>query len=178
MPHRARLTVDLSAIDQNFRTIAEAAAGAEVAPVIKADAYGLGAARIAASLWKAGARTFFVARLEEGEAVRRCLGSDREARIFLLDGLIPGTEDRVRRSALIPVLADAGQVTAARAAGADLPVGLHVDTGMNRQGLSVPELAELSNSRDLQPVLLMSHLGSATRPEDPRNRLQFERFAA
>lgn len=178
MPHRARLTVDLSAIDQNFRTIAEAAAGAEVAPVIKADAYGLGAARIAASLWKAGARTFFVARLEEGEALRRCLGSDRAARIFLLDGLIPGTEDRVRRSALIPVLADSRQVTAARAAGGDLPVGLHVDTGMNRQGLSLPELADLSNSGDLQSVLLMSHLGSATRPEDPRNRLQFERFAA
>jgi alanine racemase len=180
MPHRARLTVDLAALDRNFRTLCDAASGAETAPVVKADGYGLGAIRVARSLWDAGARSFFVARLDEGEALRRGLGALRPARIFVLDGLVPGTADRVRRSGLIPMLADPAQVEAARSAGSGFPVGLHVDTGMNRQGLSADALAGLAGKGGdgLEPVLLMSHLGSAAVPGDPRNDLQLERFRA
>ena len=176
MPHRARLTVDLSALDQNYRTLAALAGPAETAPVVKADGYGLGSRQVALSLWEAGARAFFVARLDEGEALRRALGPARQARIFLLDGLIPGTAHRVRRSGLIPMLADPVQVEAARAEGGGFPVGLHVDTGMNRQGLSPEALAAMTNDRTLEPVLLMSHLGSAADPEAPRNRIQLDRF--
>ena len=99
MPHRARLTVDLSALARNFGTLVTVAAGAEVAPVIKADGYGLGVKRTSEALWAAGARSFFVARLDEGEALRRSLGPTRPARIYLLDGLVPGTTERVRKSA-------------------------------------------------------------------------------
>jgi len=178
MPHRARLTVDLAALDRNFRTLSAVAAGAEVAPVVKADGYGLGAARVSRRLWESGARSFFVARLDEGEALRKDLGETRPARIFVLDGLVPGTAERVRRSDLIPILADPGQVEAARQAGPQLAVGLHVDTGMNRQGLSPDDLAGIARggSAGLKPVLLMSHLGSATLPGDPRNALQLARF--
>ena len=181
MPHRARLNVDLAALARNYATLCAVAAGAEVAPVVKADGYGLGAGRTSEALWDAGARSFFVARLDEGETLRRRLGPGRGARIFLLDGLIPGTVDRVRRSNLIPMLADPVQVAAARDAAAQgdpLPVGLHVDTGMNRQGLSHDAVAALSRGmgRNLHPVLLMSHLGSAATPEHPRNRLQLQRF--
>jgi len=178
MPHRARLTVDLAALDRNFRTLSAVAAGAEVAPVVKADGYGLGAARVSRRLWESGARSFFVARLDEGEALRKGLGETRPARIFVLDGLVPGTAERVRRSDLIPILADPGQVEAARQAGPQLAVGLHVDTGMNRQGLSPDDLAGITRggSAGLKPVLLMSHLGSATLPGDPRNALQLARF--
>jgi alanine racemase len=178
MPHRARLTVDLAALDRNFRTLRETASGAEVAPVVKADGYGLGASQVSRRLWESGARSFFVARLDEGEALRKGLGDARPARIFVLDGLVPGTADRVRRSDLIPVLADPGQVAAAREAGPGLAVGLHVDTGMNRQGLSHADLAEIARggADGLKPVLLMSHLGSAALPGDPRNALQLARF--
>lgn len=178
MPHRARLTVDLSALDRNYRTLCAVAAGAEVAPVVKADGYGLGAARVSRRLWESGARSFFVARLDEGEALRKGLGETRPARIFVLDGLVSGTADRVRRSDLIPILADPGQVEAARQAGPQLAVGLHVDTGMNRQGLSPDDLARIARggSAGLKPELLMSHLGSATLPGDPRNALQLARF--
>ncbi|MFM8374846.1 MAG: alanine racemase, partial [Phenylobacterium sp.] len=128
------------------------------------------------SLWDAGARAFFVARLDEGEALRRALGPARTARIFLLDGLVPGTAERVRRSGLIPMLADPAQVEAARAAGAGFTVGLHVDTGMNRQGLSLDCLSALAGDFSLQPVLLMSHLGSAAEPGAARNGIQLDRF--
>ena len=178
MPHRARLTVDLSALDRNYRTLCVVAGPAETAPVVKADGYGLGARQVSLSLWEAGARSFFVARLDEGEALRRALGPARPARIFVLDGLVPGTADRVRRSQLIPLLADPGQVAAARAAGSDFPVGLHVDTGMNRQGLSPADLSSLVGDPVLQPVLLMSHLGSAAEAGAERNQIQLDRFRA
>lgn len=178
MPHRARLTVDLSALDRNYRTLSAVAGPAETAPVVKADGYGLGARQVSLSLWEAGARSFFVARLDEGEALRRALGPARPARIFVLDGLVPGTADRVRRSQLIPLLADPGQVAAARAAAGDFPVGLHVDTGMNRQGLSQADLSTLVGDPVLQPVLLMSHLGSAAEAGAKRNQVQLERFRA
>ena len=67
---RARLTVDLDALAANYALLRGQAGAAEVAPVVKANAYGLGAARVAHRLWAEGARTFFVARLEEGEALR------------------------------------------------------------------------------------------------------------
>ena len=187
MPHRARLTVNLAALERNYETLVRIAEGAEVAPVVKADGYGLGAAPSARSLWNAGARTFFVARLDEGVALRRALGDPRpaagspDARIFVLDGLVPGTAPRMRRWNLTPVLADPLQVDAARqAASPDEPleVALHVDTGMNRQGLARDELAQLGRAPPpgLRPVLLMSHLGSASLPGDPRNALQLQRF--
>jgi len=59
---RARLSIDLDALAHNYHVIAAEAAGAETAPVVKADGYGLGAAPIARRLWAEGARTFFVAR--------------------------------------------------------------------------------------------------------------------
>lgn len=178
MPSRARLTVDLGALERNYATLRREAVGAEIAPVVKADGYGLGASRVARALWDVGARSYFVARIEEGEALRRDLGPGRPGRIFVLDGLFPGTADRLRRSDLIPVLADISQVIAARKAGPRLPVGLHIDTGMNRQGLSLSELASTVREGGLEPVLLMSHLGSAADPGDMRNQQQLDRFRA
>src|SRR5215470_9430114 len=80
----ALLTIDLAAIVDNYRLLAQKVAPAECAGVIKADAYGLGAAKVAPALWRAGCRTFFVALLDEGLALRRLLP---DAIIYTLDGL-------------------------------------------------------------------------------------------
>jgi alanine racemase len=177
MPHGAlSLIIDLDALAWNHRVLREAAAGAEVAPVVKADGYGLGAGPLARRLWREGARSFFVARLEEGEALRAALGADRPATIYVLDGLTDGAWPRLAASALAPVLMSLQQVDAAMALGGDAPAqfALHVDTGMHRQGVSV---AEARAVRGRLPVgLLMSHLGSAADPIDPRNRAQLNMF--
>src|SRR5690606_14745155 len=106
--------------------------------------YGLGAIPVSRRLWAEGARSFFVARLSEGEALREGLGADRPAAIYVLDGLTPGTERRFRDAELIPVLHSLPQIAAAdavsAASGAPMSVALQVDTGMNRQGLR-PEMA-------------------------------------
>ena len=168
----ARLTIDLDAVVANYATLRAAAAGAETAAGVKADGYGLGAAPVARRLFAEGCRTFFVARLSEAEALRRALPHP-EAVIRVLDGASPGQHGRFADARLTPVLATAAQVEAWRAAGAG-PVSLHVDSGMHRLGLSPDEAAALAGKVEVE--LVMSHLGSAAEPDNPRNRAQLARF--
>ncbi|WP_372786522.1 alanine racemase [Phenylobacterium sp.] len=184
MPSGARLTIDLDALARNYAVLRAEAAGAEVAPVLKSDGYGLGAAPIARRLWAEGARSFFVARLAEGEALRAALSPERPAAVYVLDGLGDGEAARLVAAGLTPVLASLQQIAAAAAhaatAGRPLPVAIGVDTGMNRQGLTVEEARAVVQSTDrlrgLDIGLVMSHLGSAAEPENPRNRSQLSRF--
>ena len=183
-PAIARLTIDLEALAHNFHVLEREAAGAELAPVVKADGYGLGAAQIGRRLWAEGARRFFVARLAEGEALRAALGPGRPARIHILDGFTAGSGPRLAASELTPVLCALPQVSAASAwaaaSGRPLAVGLHIDTGMNRQGLTAAEARALAQAGDrlrgLDVGLVMSHLGSASEPQDPRNSSQLTAF--
>jgi alanine racemase len=180
----ARLEIDLAALSHNYDVLVREAAGAEVAPVVKADGYGLGAAEIARRLWIDGARSFFVARLPEGEALRAALGAGRAATIYVLDGLTPGTGPRLLAAGLTPALTTLGQIAEASGfagtLGRTLPVALHVDTGMNRQGLTVETARAVAQSLDrlrgLGIQLVMSHLGSAAEPDDPRNARQLAAF--
>ena len=64
------ITIDLAQVRANWRALARHVAPAECAAVVKADAYGLGAARVIPALLDAGCRTFFVATLEEAHGAR------------------------------------------------------------------------------------------------------------
>ncbi len=185
----ARLTVDLDALAHNYAVLGREAAGAEVAPMLKSDGYGLGAAQVGKRLWAEGARTFFVARLAEGEALRAALGPQRPCQINVLDGMTPGSAPRLAAADLTPVLTSLAQIAEASAFAArtatPLPAILHVDTGMNRQGLTPEEaraVAQSSNStatdrlRGLEIGLVMSHMGSASEPKNSRNARQLEGF--
>src|SRR5688572_921927 len=179
-PDRARLTIDLDALAHNRAAIAASAAGAEVAAVVKADGYGLGAGPLARRLHAEGTRTFFVARVAEGESLRRELG-DRAATIYIFDGLLPGVTERLDAARLTPVIATLPQAHAALALAAargKYTAALQVDTGMNRQGLALEEAAALVRGglRNLDIEVLVSHLGSATDPSEARNPQQLARF--
>ena len=123
MSPAARLTIDLDALAHNFATLRGQAPGAEVAPVLKSDGYGLGADRLARRLWAEGARSFFVARLTEGEALRAALSSERPATIYVLDGMTDGAGPRLDQAGLTPALWNMSQVAAAtvHAAGRSSP---------------------------------------------------------
>ena len=73
MPPGMGLTIDLAAVAANWRALAARAPGARPGAVVKADAYGVGAARGAPALYAAGARDFFVAQAGEGRAIRPLL---------------------------------------------------------------------------------------------------------
>jgi alanine racemase len=180
MPADARLTVDLDALADNYACLRGLAGGAETAAVVKADGYGLGAAAVARRLQSEGVRTFFVARVGEGEALRRALGA--APAILVLDGCPPGAAGRLASAGLTPVLNSVEQIADWRAGGvAKTPVALHIDTGMSRLGLR-PEavdamLAPGGGLTDLPVELVISHLSCASSPDHPMNAAQRDAFS-
>lgn len=179
--HDARLTIDLDALAANYGALKARAGGAEVAPAVKADAYGLGATAVADRLWAEGARSFYVARVAEGVALRAALG-DREASIYVLDGATPGAGDALEGARLTPVLNSLPQIEAwnAQARSGRLKAALHLDTGMNRLGLRPEELKVLVGATDrlkrIDLELVISHLACADVPDHAMNARQLERF--
>jgi alanine racemase len=169
----ATFTVDLDALAANYATL-KAQSPAEVAPVVKADAYGLGADAVAKRLWAEGARSFFVARLAEGERLRRHLGPDRPATVYVLDGCPAGAAPRLMAAQLTPVLNSAEQIDAWRVCGGR-PTALMLDTGLHRLGLTA-EAAQAAAAFAPEVEVVMSHLACADRPAHPMNRRQRERF--
>jgi len=178
----ARLTVRLKAIAANYRTYCRLTAPTAVAAVVKADAYGMGVAKVAPALADAGCESFFVARLEEGVTLRKLVP---KARIFVLDGAHPDSVPALIRYRLTPVLNNLAQIAAWSAASeisrTALDAVLHVDTGMNRLGLSGDELTILSAEHGkrlagLNLVLVMSHLACADQPDNKMNAQQLSRF--
>lgn len=167
----AHLKIDLDALAANHALLRRLAGGAEVAPVVKADAYGLGMEPVARRLRAEGARSFFVARVAEGEALRRTLGG--EPVIYVLDGCPPGAGARLAAAALTPVLNSIDQVSE----WAGRPAALHVDTGLNRLGVTVAEAGVLAASAS-GIELVMSHLSCADIPGHPMNAEQRTAFAA
>ena len=185
----AILTIDLGAIRANWRWLRDHVAPAACGAVLKADAYGLGAALVGPALLAEGCRDFFVAHLEEGIALRqdlRGLPGAEEARIHVMHGLFAGTERDALAHGLIPVLNGpeqvAGWAALSRAEGRRLPAWLQLDTGMARFGFSAADLARLvEDGRDLGAVELarvMSHLACADEPGHPANAAQLEAFGA
>ncbi len=177
----ARLTVRLDAIAANYRTYCRMTGPCAVAAVVKADAYGLGAAAVAPALAEAGCDSFFVARLAEGVALRKILPV---ARIFVLDGCQADAVPALLTHRLIPALNSLADIAAwsaaASAAKTTLDAVIHVDTGMNRLGLAPDELAILSGQSakrlaGLNVVLVMSHLACADE-NSKMNGEQLSRF--
>jgi alanine racemase len=175
---RARLTVDLAAIVANWRALdARSGPGVETAAVVKADAYGLGAARVGPALAAAGARSFFVALAEEGAALRTAVGP--APAIYVFAGLMPGDAALCREHDLIPCLNSAAQVAAFHREMRGHECALQVDSGMNRLGLEADELASVSGLLpQLAPGLVLSHLACADAPAHPMNAAQAASFAA
>lgn len=179
----AILSIDLSALTANYRALAAAAGGAECGAAVKGNAYGLGIAPVAKALWEAGCRSFFVARPKEGEELRTLLP---EAMIYVLDGLFPGQAEYYARHGLRPALVGVDEVhewaSFGRRYGRALPCALHVDTGINRLGLTMEAFSALLADRQLMSAidvtLLMSHLACADEPGHALNEVQRKRFDA
>lgn len=178
----AVLTVDLDAIVANWRFLeTKVAPASRCAAVVKADAYGLGAAKVAPALHAAGCRRFVVAMLDEALALRPLLP---EAEILVLSGPFAGCEDEFASARLTPVLNSFEQIARWRALtgrlGSPLPSAIHVDTGMSRLGLRLDEARRLAGDAAtlaaIRPMLVMSHLACADEPTHPLNRRQLETF--
>jgi len=174
------LTIDLAAIVANWQTLSRQLLTVECAAVVKANAYGLGLKPVVAALANAGCKTFFVADIAEARIVR---ARAKHATIYVLHGFTLQCADVFIELAARPVinsmteLAEWDTFVAERAwqGGA----ALHVDTGMNRLGVSPEEAAALAPRAQTQNhgiALILSHLACADIPDHPLNAKQLKLF--
>nr|WP_148219811.1 alanine racemase [Azospirillum sp. B510] len=179
------LTVDLGAVVANWAQLRDRVAPAECSAVVKADAYGLGVARVVPALAAAGCRTFVVAQFEEALAVRRALEPVApQAQVFSLGGMPPGCEGEFLANRILPVLNHLSGIASWRAFAASrgevLPAVVHIDTGMNRLGLGPDELDDLAAHPEwlegIDVRYWMTHLACAEDFDNPMNGEQLDRF--
>jgi alanine racemase len=141
MPIRpTEAVVDLAAVAHNFR-LAVKLAGRPAMGIVKADAYGHGALRVARTLVEAGAPLLAVALVEEGLELRE---NGIEAPILVMGAAYGEGYDLLVRHRLIPIVFTLEHIArlaaAARAAGTRAAAHLKIDTGMGRLGIAPPEL--------------------------------------
>jgi len=176
------LEIDLSKIQQNYHILSKICESAKIASVVKANAYGLGADKVAPALALAGACDFFVAKLEEGIVLRESLKST--ANIYVLNGVFTNELKEFTEYNLIPVLNFPEQVELWQRYASDLnrllPCIIHINTGMNRLGHSIDEAKEFAlnhgSHSNLDIRYVMSHLSASEEQENPHNQLQLEKF--
>src|SRR5215813_2691664 len=165
------LSIDLAAIEANWKTLASMTVPVECAAVVKADGYGCGLEPVTETLSRAGCETFFVAHLAEGRRVRAAAPG---ATIYVLNGMLPGTASAYAGANLHPVIGSLAEFAEWKAYVSATAwhggAALHVDTGMNRLGMSFEEAAWLAQQPQRERgelVMLMSHLACAETPEHP-----------
>tara|TARA_B100000686_G_scaffold354717_1_gene466623 strand:- start:2438 stop:3493 length:1056 start_codon:yes stop_codon:yes gene_type:complete len=171
MSRGLKLEIDLNALRHNCNRIQNTLPNtANMGAAVKADAYGLGVNKVAPLLYQEGIRDFFVARIGEADVLNNILPHDRN--IYILDGLTSENDRKICQSkGYLPVINSFDQ--AARAG--DLPIALHIDTGMNRLGIRDQEANDPRLQR-LNIKLLMTHAASADVPDSPQTQDQYKCF--
>ncbi len=182
----AELLIDLDAVAQNWLDLKRRlSAGADCAAVVKADAYGLGATRVAGRLYDQGCRHFFVAHAGEAAEItptlvaRAQMATADRARIYVLNGPYGMAAGDMVVAGFVPVLNTLDEVRYWADHGQGAAAVLHIDTGMNRLGLSLdelgnPHLGDWLKRFDLRYV--MSHLACGDEVPHPLNAAQLARF--
>jgi alanine racemase len=170
---RAWVDVDLGALLQNGTAYA-ARAGVPLLPMVKADAYGLGAIPVARALERLDPWGFGVATVAEGEELRAA-GVTRPIVVFtpLLD------EDLgdAAKAGLTPTLGARDSIAHWRETGPGLPWQLAIDTGMSRAGIQWNALESILDLvAAFPPEGAFTHFHSADVGDESR-AMQEERFA-
>jgi alanine racemase len=174
------LTVDLDALVANWRKLEKTAVPAECSAVIKANAYGCGIEPVAKALAKAGCKTFFVATLDEAAIARAALPS---APLYVLNGFAQNSGDAYAKIDARPVIGELNELAEwdvfCRRTGWAGGACIHIDTGMQRLGLTIAEAQGLIpriHAGDHGISLVMSHLACADSLNHPMNARQLATF--
>lgn len=177
------LTIDLGVIRRNWQLIRDRVdAAVVVAAVVKANAYGLGVARVVPALYAQGCRDFYVATLAEGIELRALLSHD--ATIYLLAGVAESFEHECAEHSLLPVLSSRASIESwakfCQSHKQVLPSIIKFDSGMTRLGLSIDNVKELLDDDSLCAAVgvvgFMSHLACADNEASAYNSLQLNHF--
>ena len=169
---RAWMLVDLGALVRNASVLKDHA-GVPLIPMVKADAYGLGAVEVTKALEKLSPLAYGIATVEEGKELRSA-GITRD--IIVFTPLLVDEFAAARELALTPSLGSANEIEAWKIYGS--PYYLSVDTGMHRAGVPWHEVAELAPVlRAFPPKGAYTHFHSAELDDTSMSEQQ-ERFDA
>ncbi len=178
-PAGARVIVDLDAIARNYVRMDGYRRSGRFGVVLKEDAYGLGLAPVARRLRREGCGIFWVADFAEGVRLRSVLP---DVEIYVLTGLTGHSATEHAAHRLVPVLASLDEVEATATCGARVRVGVMIDGGLVRLGLTDGEAASLAGRADIWSQLdvacWVTQLAWFERPDDRRNLDQLDRLRA
>jgi alanine racemase len=158
--------IDLDAVRHNVKTLKRRAPNSRLMAVVKADAYGHGAAEVARACVEVGADSLAVVTVEEGAELRR---AGLEAPILIFTDLLP---DRLPLAAEHRLAVTAHSIPSAKliAAHPDLEVHLKVNTGMNRWGVEPSEVGEARKILGSRLAGVYTHFASADSDEEATKR--------
>ena len=174
---RCWVEIDLDVVEANYRS-ARALCGREVqvVPVLKANAYGLGAAALSRLLYGLGARLFAVAELGEALEVRRACGGDA----LVLGMIAPGQTETAVREDVVATVYDIDQArqldTSAARVGRKARVHVKLDTGLHRLGFAPDRIDELDAVFELSHIRVEGLFTHLALREDSADAEQIERF--
>ena len=175
--HPVWAEISRSNLLHNFRLLRSLAAPAELLAVVKANAYGHGAAVCSQALASGGARWLGVTSVDEGVAVRAACP---DTKVLAMCGLWPGEAETARRHHIIPVVWERTHLDEAARSGQPISVHLEIDTGMSRQGVRVAELPPLLDKLQKLPFVqldgVMTHFHSPEILDCPANQKQMNQF--
>ena len=165
-----KLHIDLNALAHNYQLCKDFAPSAQVAAVVKDNAYGLGAREVAQKLYRdKNCRCFFVAYAMEGAEIRP-LAPDAD--IYLLNGFDEVSIPLIKQFNLTPVLSSLEQFEKWEKSGIETKPALQVESGLHRLGVSYEQAATLSDTQRQKFGLILSHLACADEEQSPFNEHQ------
>ena len=168
--------INLKKLAANYRLLEKLSAPAIPAAVVKDDAYGLGAAEVAAALYAAGCRRFFVAHGSEGEKIRPLVP---DAEIYVLQGIGADSLPYFRTARLTPVICSPQMYAFWQQNRIDgIRPLIQVETGLNRLGFTVAELERLAETEREDFAGVLSHLSCADEQAHFMNARQLAAFRA
>ena len=185
--HKTWAEIDLSALRRNYKAVDEYTGGADVMCVVKADAYGHGAAACAEALYEAGARWFAVSCIEEAVELCSALSDRPDAKILILGYTPPKNAPLlakcgIRQTVFSPEYA-ASLSAAAKSAACTVKVHFKLDTGMNRigydaDGNAAAEILAAARMDGIEPEGLFTHFACADGDDDSITEAQYGKYKA
>ncbi|MFY3742308.1 alanine racemase [Anaeromyxobacter sp. Red801] len=171
--------IDLDALAHNVRLLAARASPARLYAVVKANAYGHGAVACGRAALEAGAHGLAVVCVDEAEELRR---AGVEAPLLVIGHTPASDAARVVALGLRPAVGAVDLVEAlsaeARLRGAEVPIHLELESGLNRHGLPPDALVALAERARALPGLrvegLFTHFAAAEEGDQRFTRAQFE----
>src|SRR5258708_37880523 len=176
--------IDLGALRANFRALRKVASHGELMVVVKADAYGHGAVRVASCVAGAGCRHFGIARLDEARELRQ---SGIERSVYLQAGFFAEQAAEIVALDVTPFVFDSAMIPlldrAARAAGrSDFPIHVKIDSGATRLGVlpaQIPDVIdEVRRASAVRLEGVCTLLANAGDPASPITDAQLKVFHA